>query len=123
MTDAEDQLELAAAIRREVGDDARVAGAGASGPELDAGRQDDSDSDTDSDSDSEALYRRYAALAAERGSATTDEDVHEAWSAWAREHDPAHASLRPFAELSAAEQAKDRPFRDAIRRVAARRRS
>ena len=117
MTDADDQLELAAAIRREVGGDARVAGAGASGPELDSGRQDDSDSD------SEALYRRYAALAAERGSATTDEDVHEAWSAWAREHDPAHASLRPFAELSAAEQAKDRPFRDAIRRVAARRRS
>ena len=119
MTDADDQLELAAAIRREVGGDARVAGAGASGPELDAGRQDDSDSD----SDSEALYRRYAALAAERGSATTDEDVHEAWSAWAREHDSAHPSLRSFAELSTAEQAKDRPFRDAIRRVAARRRS
>ncbi len=64
------------------------------------------------------LYLGYAVLALVAGDSVTTEDVHNAWSAWATVHCPSHPSLRPFSELSRAEQDRDEPFCRAIRRVA-----
>jgi hypothetical protein len=69
-------------------------------------------------SDSDQLFHIYAVLVMGRGTATTDEEVHAAWSSWIAAGDPAHESLRPFAELPADVQAMDRAYRDAIRAVA-----
>jgi hypothetical protein len=61
----------------------------------------------------------YALLVLTTGQATTLENVHDAWSAWRVFTNPKHPALVPFAELSADIQAYDRPYRDAIRQVAA----
>jgi hypothetical protein len=64
------------------------------------------------------LYLGYAVLVLVAGDAVDLEDVHNAWAAWAASHDPGSPALRPFAELPPEVQARDAPFRDAIRRVA-----
>lgn len=65
------------------------------------------------------LYLGYAVLVLVAGDAVELEDVHNVWAAWAARHEPGSPALRPFAELPAEVQARDAPFRDAIRRVAA----
>lgn len=64
------------------------------------------------------LYRLYAVLALAKGTETTNEDVHDAWSAWQAETNPEHRSLIPFKELSPAVQEMDSLYRDAIRAAA-----
>ncbi len=46
------------------------------------------------------LFRLYAVLLRAKGTRVTDEDVHDAWSAWMQTVDDGHASLVPFEELS-----------------------
>lgn len=65
-----------------------------------------------------SLYRQYAVLMLAKGQAVTSEDVHNAWAAWASEHDPRHRHLIPFKELSLSEQRKDEPYVEAIQEVA-----
>lgn len=62
-----------------------------------------------------SLYRFYALLLLAKGRLVTEEDVHNAWSAWASEHDPTHRDLIPFNELSARTQRKDSQYVNAIR--------
>lgn len=64
------------------------------------------------------LFASYALLALSKGAEVTDEDVHDAWSAWATQFDPENGSLVPFDELSPETQSQDTMFRDAIRQVA-----
>lgn len=64
------------------------------------------------------LYRLYALLCLVKGSAVTDEDVHNAWAAWASDHDPDSQHLKPFKELSLSVQRKDVMYVDAIHQVA-----
>lgn len=64
------------------------------------------------------LYRYYAVLMLAKGESVTDEDVHNAWAAWAANEDPHHRSLIPFHELSSAVQVLDEPYTEAIRNVA-----
>ena len=67
----------------------------------------------------EDLIRLYALLVRVKGADTTDEDVHDAWSAWQMVSDPAHRSLIPFDELTPEVQALDTKYAQAIRAVAA----
>lgn len=71
--------------------------------------------------ESRILLWCYALLCLTKGEATTCQDVHDAWSAWATQVVPSHRSLVPFKDLSPAVQELDRPYRDAIREVAKRR--
>lgn len=70
------------------------------------------------DADTDELFRIYAVLALAKGRETGLEDVHDAWSAWMSGLDPNHRSLKPLAELEPEVQAGDRPYLEAIRRVA-----
>jgi hypothetical protein len=65
------------------------------------------------------LYRNYALLALTKGEATTNEDVHNAWVAWASSTKPKHPSLIPYRDLTPEVQALDTPYTEAIRCVAA----
>ncbi len=64
------------------------------------------------------LYRLYAVLLLAKGEKVTDEDVHNAWSAWAAEYDPNHRSLVPFDTLPQFVQEMDGPYTAAIHQVA-----
>lgn len=64
------------------------------------------------------LYRIYAVLALAKGAATTNQDVHDAWAAWASDHQPNHPSLVPFDELPERVRELDQPYTDAIHEVA-----
>lgn len=64
------------------------------------------------------LYRQYAVLLLVKGEDITAEDVHNAWVAWATDHQPASRHLLPFKELSAREQRKDDLYVEAIKTVA-----
>lgn len=66
------------------------------------------------------LYRLYAVLLLAKGEQVTSEDVHNAWAAWASDHDPENRNLLPFKELSLSVQRKDERYVNAIREVAAR---
>lgn len=65
-----------------------------------------------------SLYRFYAVLLLAKGREVTPEDVHNAWSAWASEHDTENRNLIPYKELSLAMQRRDDVYVDAIRTVA-----
>ena len=65
------------------------------------------------------LFDTYAVLALSKGTDVTNEDVHDAWSAWATKFDPTNTSLVPFDELSKRTQEEDSRFVGAIRSVAA----
>jgi len=71
--------------------------------------------------DTDALFRIYAVLALAKGPAVQPADVHDAWAAWMRDRDPAHASIKPFAELDPDTRRMDEPFAEAIRAVSAER--
>ncbi len=64
------------------------------------------------------LYYAYAVLALSKGSAVTDEDIHNAWAAWSAEHNPKHESLKPFSDLSAEVQSYDSKYTAAVHEVA-----
>ena len=76
--------------------------------------------ETDFPDDELPLYRVYAVLLLAKGTAVTNEDVHDAWVAWALEYDPESRHLKPFKELSLAVQERDQRFVAAIREVAGR---
>lgn len=67
-----------------------------------------------------SLYRLYAILLLAKGQKVSAEDVHNAWAAWASEHEPAHRNLLPFGELSLRTQRKDLVYVNAIHDVAGR---
>ena len=60
----------------------------------------------------------YALLVLVKGTGTTMEDVHDAWSVLTNPKRPDHKSLIPFAELSEEVQELDRKYMDSIHRVA-----
>lgn len=64
------------------------------------------------------LFNSYAVLALSKGTDVTNEDVHDAWSAWATKFDPDNKSLVPFSELPPETRKFDTPFTKAIREVA-----
>lgn len=64
------------------------------------------------------LLRVYALLALVKGDQVTEGNVHDAWSAWRAMARPDHPSLIPFGDLAPGVQALDKPYADAIRRVA-----
>ena len=66
------------------------------------------------------LYRLYAVLLLAKGQDVTEEDVHNAWVAWASDHEPESRNLLPFKELSLHTQRKDELYVDAIHQVAQR---
>lgn len=71
------------------------------------------------DANSRRLLRIYALLCLTRALNVTKKDVHDAWSAWRADTDPAHKSLVPFEDLSTEVQDLDEPYRMAIWEVAA----
>ncbi len=66
------------------------------------------------------LYRLYAVLLLAKGREVTLEDVHNAWAAWASDHEPDSRHIIPFKELSLSVQRKDQTYVDAIHEVATR---
>jgi len=68
--------------------------------------------------DTDLLFLMYAVLALTVGDKVQAEDVHDVWSAWMTYHDPLHHSIKPFTRLSSEMKKTDRPFVDAIRKVA-----
>ena len=73
------------------------------------------------DRHAEELYRLYALLVLVRGTNTTMENVHDAWSTWMTAHEPEHESLKPFHDLDPGTRDEDRPYLVAILEVAQRR--
>ncbi|WP_263168584.1 hypothetical protein [Streptomyces sp. SCSIO ZS0520] len=70
--------------------------------------------------DCDDLFRIYAVLLRAKGEQVTDEDVHDAWSAWMQSIDSGHKALVPYHDLDAAIQAFDAPYAEAIRTAARR---
>lgn len=68
--------------------------------------------------DTNALFRIYAVLLLSKGEAVNGEDVHNAWVAWMSARDGDHEALIPFEDLPADVAERDRPYVDAILRVA-----
>jgi hypothetical protein len=68
--------------------------------------------------DSEALLLIYAVLVRAKGTSTTAEDVHDAWTAWMTLRREDHESMVPFAELEPDVRQEDEPFLTAIRAAA-----
>jgi hypothetical protein len=76
------------------------------------------DPDAASSDEDLLLYRIYAVLLLTKGKDVTAEDVHNAWAAWASEHESNSRNLLPFKELSLEVQRKDEPYAEVIRQVA-----
>jgi hypothetical protein len=74
--------------------------------------------DAEPPEDSAALFRLYAVLLKAKGEGVTDEDVHDAWSAWMQTVNSAHEALLPFDDLDPETRAFDAPYAEAIRRAA-----
>lgn len=64
------------------------------------------------------LFRIYAVLLLAKGDQVTDEDVHNAWSAWVQSTGSVHESLQPFHDLEPEIRAFDTPYAEAIRTTA-----
>ena len=64
------------------------------------------------------LFDMYAVLALAKGNYVTNEDVHNAWSAWAHKYEPNNDFIVPFWELPSDVQQEDTKFAEAIRNVA-----
>lgn len=64
------------------------------------------------------LFDSYAVLMLAKGEHVTNEDVHDAWSAWATKYSPTSKSLVPFENLPKEVQDDDTRFTLAIRQVA-----
>lgn len=63
------------------------------------------------------LFYIYAVLSLAKKADVTLEDVHDAWAAWMTQHDPSHASIKPYSELSPDVRKQDEPFLAAIKRA------
>ncbi|MET9282620.1 hypothetical protein ABZY01_32775 [Streptomyces anthocyanicus] len=74
--------------------------------------------DAEPPEESAALFRMYAVLLKAKGAEVTDEDVHDAWSAWMQTVNRAHEALIPYDDLDPATRAFDAPYAEAIRRAA-----
>jgi len=61
------------------------------------------------------LLAVYALLVLMKGFFTDLEDVHDAWSVWRNQSNPAHKSLVPFDQLTPEVQALDEKYANAIR--------
>lgn len=66
----------------------------------------------------EDLTPLYALLVLTKGTSTTLEDVHDAWSIWCNYENSDHRSLIPFDELTLKVQELDRKYMNAIHTVA-----
>ena len=67
----------------------------------------------------EPLLDLYTCLVLTTGENTTLENVHDAWSVWKNAYgDGEHRSLKPFSELIKEVQELDRPYTEAIIKVA-----
>ena len=64
------------------------------------------------------MFLMYAVLVLTMGEDVRAEDVHNAWSAWMTYRDPSHKAIKPFAQLDSETKKTDRPFVDAIKKVA-----
>ena len=53
-----------------------------------------------------------------KGADVSPVDVHDAWVVWMQIRQPDHSALAPYETLDSETQDKDRPFVQAIRRVA-----
>jgi len=62
----------------------------------------------------ETLLNLYALLAVTKGTKTSLEDVHNAWSIWRNITQPDHPSLIPFDQLRPEVQELDRKYLNAI---------
>jgi hypothetical protein len=60
----------------------------------------------------------YALLVLTKGTETTSENVHDAWSVWQNNVNPTHKSLLPFKSLTKEIQELDDEYRDKIHYVA-----
>ncbi|MFJ6382363.1 hypothetical protein ACIQI7_20460 [Kitasatospora sp. NPDC092039] len=69
---------------------------------------------------SDDLFRIYAVLLQAKGEQVTDEDVHNAWTAWTQSTDDSHKALVAFRDLDARTRALDAPYTLAIRTAARR---
>jgi hypothetical protein len=74
--------------------------------------------DAEPPEDSAALFRIYAVLLRAKGDLVTEEDVHDAWSAWMQTVDDSHEALIPFSDLDQETRAFDAPYAKAIRTAA-----
>ncbi|MFF3787448.1 hypothetical protein [Streptomyces sp. NPDC001933] len=74
--------------------------------------------DAEPPADSDDLFRIYAVLLKAKGEQVTDEDVHDAWSAWMQSVDSTHDALVPFRDLAPEMRAADTPYTVAIRAAA-----
>ncbi|MET9372259.1 hypothetical protein ABZY00_31085 [Streptomyces griseoflavus] len=74
--------------------------------------------DAEPPEESAALFRMYAVLLKAKGAEVTDEDVHDAWTAWMQTVNSSHEALIPYADLDPATRAFDAPYAEAIRRAA-----
>jgi hypothetical protein len=70
--------------------------------------------------DADDLFLIYAVLARVKGNRVTEEDVHDAWTAWMEIHRQQHESMVPFDQLPRGVRDEDRPFVEAIHTVARR---
>jgi hypothetical protein len=70
------------------------------------------------DGSSPELLRAYALLARSKGSSTTLEDIHDAWSSVTATSSPAHQYLVPMNEVPSEVQDYDRPYLDAVHAAA-----
>lgn len=70
--------------------------------------------------EAEPLVMLYALLAKAKGEDVTDIDVHDAWSLWTAyvRNNPDHPSNIPFSQLDPSVQDMDKPYTEAIRKVA-----
>jgi hypothetical protein len=68
--------------------------------------------------DAESLFLMYAVLLLAKGTDVTNEDVHNAWTAWMESNGRLHKSMVPFSALPAETKLEDSVFCQAIRRVA-----
>jgi hypothetical protein len=84
---------------------------------IDAIRAELSETDLPADG-GESLLAAYALVLRLRGTAATDEDIHDAWAAWRTCRGDEHTDLVPFRALDEATQHKDRKYAEAVRRAA-----
>jgi hypothetical protein len=70
--------------------------------------------------DADDLFLIYAVLARVKGEQVTEEDVHDAWTAWMETRGQRHQSMVPFDQLPQEVRVEDRPFVAAIHAVTGR---
>lgn len=67
--------------------------------------------------DTDLLFVLYAVLLRAKGTNTSLEDVHNAWSAWMIAKGQDHKSLVPFDALGSQVQGEDQPYLEAIHKA------